>query len=102
MLLHKNRPPFRKDAYVSVHAYFEDICVGFYVVSDPSGPVHHNLPIGYLKLASGVDGDQNGVNLCVEKTYCHGQVAGIIQHSPSLLYTQCRAKPSRGQYWKMA
>jgi len=32
----------------------------------------------------------------LEKTYCHGQVASIIQQSQSLLYTQCQAKPFPG------
>ena len=52
MLLHKNRPPFCKSANVSLYAYVDNICVGFYTASDPSGPVHHNLLIGYLKSAS--------------------------------------------------
>jgi hypothetical protein len=101
MLLHKNRPPFRKSADVSLYADVENICVGSYTASDPSGPVHHNLLIGYLKSASGLDGDQNGNNHCMETTYCLGQVASIIQQSQSPIYTQCRAKPSQGQYWTM-
>jgi hypothetical protein len=54
-----------------------------YLASEPSGPVHHNLLIGYLKSVSGLDGDQNGNNHCVEKMYCYSQVANIIQHSQS-------------------
>ena len=101
-LLHKNRPPSCKGAYVSLHAYVQNICLGVFTASDPSGPVNHNLLIGYLKLASGLDGDQNGNKHHVEATYCHGQVASIIQQSQSPFYIQCRAKPSRGQYWTMA
>ena|SRR5882762_4257573 len=57
MLLHKIRPPFCEGAYVSLHAYVQNICVGVITASDPSGPVNHNLPIGYFKSASGLDGD---------------------------------------------
>ena len=53
--LHKNRPPFLKGTYVSLHAYVMNICLAFNAISDPSGPVLHNLPIRYLKLASGLD-----------------------------------------------
>ena len=80
-LLHKNQPPSCKGDYVSLHAYVQNICLGVFTTSDPSGPVNHNLLIGYLKLASGLDGDQNGNNHCMEATYCHGQVASIIQQS---------------------
>ena len=89
MLLHKNRPPSCKGAYVSLHAYVQNICLGVFTTSDPSGPVNHNLLIGYLKSASGLDGDQNGNNHCVEATYCHGQVASIIQQSQSPFHIQC-------------
>jgi hypothetical protein len=89
MLLHKIQPLFRKSADVSLYAYVENICVGFYTASDPFGPVHHDLPIGYFKLASGLDGDQNGNDYCMETMYCLGQVASIIHQSQSPVYIQC-------------
>ena len=51
-------------------AYVENIIVALYAPGDPSGPVHHNLPIGYLELFTGLDGDQNGNSFCSETTYC--------------------------------
>src|ERR1700733_2882543 len=101
MLLHKNRPPFLKGAYMALHAYDENICTGSYAISDPSGPVCHNLLIRYLKLASGLDRNQNRNNHYVEITYCHGQVTSIIHQSQNLVYSHCRAKQSQGQYWTM-
>jgi hypothetical protein len=64
-ILKKVWPPCRKGAYGSSHTSFENVFSAAYATDDPPGPVYHDLPIGYLEVAVGLDGIRLGAEIIV-------------------------------------